>query len=721
MGILFSRQNARVEELDLTSSNAYRYPPKTGNYFATHFIMGGERFETTQPEAYLFGENMDLNFLGGRPTPFPYAAPQPNEPTRTLRSLINIRKESLRFVKAPGDSECERQEVGSPSTQYNIEFSFDSDVRCGISIYYFCTEEVTPNGVVYTPRDPAMNSETYHYKKGVNQQFSQVSHCFDPSRYSEEMLNYRFEDDIIPVLIQCIAEEGEEPRQAHMVISVVEKNSDGTYTLKPLKQKLFVDGLCYLLQEIYGIENKNVYQSKDTGDEDVEDNASECVICMSDARDTLILPCRHLCLCNSCADSLRYQANNCPICRAPFRALLQIRAVRKSNAPLPSVSHNVDNQPSQDIPPGFEPVSLIEALNGPVQPVPSFPTSGPPFPQPSAPPFSNSPDTQQKRHLERHSSNSSSSLRPADSVNSEKENSLNEKLHENRDESTLSEVVVATVLSPDKIERKVESLSLSRGEARRHRKGFRTSSAPEKIRLLTNSVQIVNEVGGAKRKVEKDDEIAETRSLLENSGNTDDCHVAAAASPKPGRNCNRGSPISLSTPHSLHLCDKSNKGSLVSDVSPGGEDSDYYTPEDPSTTILVDQGTDTSLDTPQGMEPIVLSDLSLKHRADHHVCGKQKHTRDHYVASDEPAESDIESPREKLKSRDCSAKSDICSDHLSHLSSNCNTLAVHLENSSSLPGTPASNSSNHSSGDSFSSTSSTRLLLQHQSYETLPE
>ncbi len=49
------------------------------------------------------------------------------------------------------------------------------------------------------------------------------------------------------------------------------------------------------------------------------------MVCMCDSRDTIILPCRHLCLCNACADSLRYQANNCPICRAPFRALLQVR------------------------------------------------------------------------------------------------------------------------------------------------------------------------------------------------------------------------------------------------------------------------------------------------------------------------------------------------------------------------------------------------------------
>lgn len=46
-------------------------------------------------------------------------------------------------------------------------------------------------------------------------------------------------------------------RQSHTTVATVEKSTDGTYILKALKQKLFVDGLCYLLQEIYGIENKN--------------------------------------------------------------------------------------------------------------------------------------------------------------------------------------------------------------------------------------------------------------------------------------------------------------------------------------------------------------------------------------------------------------------------------------------------------------------------------
>ncbi|RVE54974.1 hypothetical protein evm_000341 [Chilo suppressalis] len=391
MGALTSRQNAGVEEADVVSNHAYKYPPRSGNYFGTHFIMGGERFDTPQPEAYLFGENADLNFLGSRPTPFPYPPPQSNEPTKTLKSLVNIRKESLRFVRCPepvgkivdsnkiGDGVNKSGDNNGKGTYYNIEFTFDCDARCAITVFYFCTEEVTPAGVVYYPRDPSMTSQTYHYKKGANQQFCQISHVFDPSKHPEEDLVYNADREIIPIAIYCVVDEGqEEIRQSHTTIAIVEKHSDGTYVLKALKQKLFVDGLCYLLQEIYGIENKNL-DTKPSSDEETEDGGSECVICMCDVRDTLILPCRHLCLCNSCADSLRYQANNCPICRAPFRALLQIRALQRiaaSPAPITAAASPNDGS-MENIPAGYEPVSLLEALNGPH---PREPARAPPRP-----------------------------------------------------------------------------------------------------------------------------------------------------------------------------------------------------------------------------------------------------------------------------------------------------------------------------------------------------
>jgi len=363
MGNLASRQRGGVEELDIHSSSAYRYPPKSGNFFGSHFIMGGEKFDSPQPESFLFGDNSDLNFLGSKPVPFPYPPPQANEPTKTLKSLVNIRRDSLHFTKAKLDPSIPEIE-GSPK-KYNIEFTFDCDVRVSITVYYLCVEEVVAGGLVLTPKDKSITSPTYQYRRGAGQVFSQPEHTFTPELHESDFLTFTPGTDVLPVAVHCVAEEGEEPRQSHLTIGVVEKQSDGQWVLKAIKQKLFVDGLCYLLQEIYGIENKVVEGGYGGEDDDVEDTGAECVVCMSDMRDTLILPCRHLCLCNTCADSLRYQANNCPICRAPFRALLQIRALAKSghSATHPALAAEAH---TDGVPPGYELVSLVEALNGPL-------------------------------------------------------------------------------------------------------------------------------------------------------------------------------------------------------------------------------------------------------------------------------------------------------------------------------------------------------------------
>ncbi|KAF3818926.1 hypothetical protein GH733_012343 [Mirounga leonina] len=227
----------------------------------------------------------------------------------------------------------------------------------------------------YSPKSPALQSETVHYKRGVSQQFSLPSFKIDFSEWKDDELNFDLDRGMFPVVIQAVVDEGdvvEVTGHAHVLLAAFEKHVDGSFSVKPLKQKQIVDRVSYLLQEIYGIENKNNQETKPS-DEENSDNSSECVVCLSDPRDTLILPCRHLCLCNSCADTLRYQASNCPICRLPFRALLQIRAVRKKPGALspvsfsPVLAQNMDHDEhssSDSIPPGYEPISLLEALNG---------------------------------------------------------------------------------------------------------------------------------------------------------------------------------------------------------------------------------------------------------------------------------------------------------------------------------------------------------------------
>uniref|UniRef100_A0A8C3SMR1 E3 ubiquitin-protein ligase n=1 Tax=Chelydra serpentina TaxID=8475 RepID=A0A8C3SMR1_CHESE len=374
MGALTSRQNAGVEEVDIPSNSVYRYPPKSGSYFASHFIMGGEKFDSTHPEGYLFGENSDLNFLGNRPVVFPYAAPPPQEPVKTLRSLINIRKDTLRLVKCTEEVKTQGEEVSKAKVRYNVEFTFDTDARVAITLYYQATEEFQNGVASYLPKDTSLQSETVHYKRGVCQQFCVPSHTVDPSEWAEEELGFDLDREVYPMVVHAVVDEGD-------VQFPCFQHADGSFCVKPLKQKQVVDGVSYLLQEIYGIENKYNTQDSKVAEDEVSDNSAECVVCLSDVRDTLILPCRHLCLCNTCADTLRYQANNCPICRLPFRALLQIRAMRKKLGPLSptsfspviasQTSDSEEHSSSENIPPGYEVVSLLEALNGPLTPSPA--------------------------------------------------------------------------------------------------------------------------------------------------------------------------------------------------------------------------------------------------------------------------------------------------------------------------------------------------------------
>lgn len=55
-----------------------------------------------------------------------------------------------------------------------------------------------------------------------------------------------------------------------------------------------------------------------------EDDEPECVICYSEAKDTVFAPCGHYMTCNSCAKTCK----DCPICRSPISHLLSIKEMK---------------------------------------------------------------------------------------------------------------------------------------------------------------------------------------------------------------------------------------------------------------------------------------------------------------------------------------------------------------------------------------------------------
>lgn len=94
---------------------------------------------------------------------------------------------------------------------------------------------------------------------------------------------------------------------------------DGNGNVKVAGQYMQLDnGALFNLLEIYGRPRSSLGSVPESATE-------ECVVCLTQSRDTIVLPCRHLCLCTDCAELLRSRVDKCPICRESCQGLLFVR------------------------------------------------------------------------------------------------------------------------------------------------------------------------------------------------------------------------------------------------------------------------------------------------------------------------------------------------------------------------------------------------------------
>lgn len=69
-----------------------------------------------------------------------------------------------------------------------------------------------------------------------------------------------------------------------------------------MKKIIKVNGIATVAEEVYGLGASN--------------DSSDCIICMSEKIDVIVLPCNHMCICYNCCVDFRAKNKKCPICRA---------------------------------------------------------------------------------------------------------------------------------------------------------------------------------------------------------------------------------------------------------------------------------------------------------------------------------------------------------------------------------------------------------------------
>uniref|UniRef100_A0A8C9GV70 E3 ubiquitin-protein ligase n=1 Tax=Piliocolobus tephrosceles TaxID=591936 RepID=A0A8C9GV70_9PRIM len=125
-------------------------------------------------------------------------------------------------------------------------------------------------------------------------------------------------ENVIPILIVLNA-LGSPIQQAQFNFAYLHENENknintnqNKYKIVLYKQKIKFGNKYFEVQEIFGIQKSNKQEPNQINN---YASGSECVICLTEERDTVILPCRHMCLCNMCANVVRIHNTKCPICR----------------------------------------------------------------------------------------------------------------------------------------------------------------------------------------------------------------------------------------------------------------------------------------------------------------------------------------------------------------------------------------------------------------------
>ncbi|CAN4111173.1 unnamed protein product [Withania somnifera] len=275
----------------------HNYPPPSNSYYSQFSFSQstyGTRpvvYQNHYPPYYI--PHTNNGWAGFRPPP-PPPPPLPEVPyvdhqnAKKIKNDVNVHKDTIKVQVDVFNKDF-----------YLISFTFDALVDGSIIIFYFAKEGANCK---FSPVYPEIKPVQIPFTKGLG-------------------------EEIFPLVIS--AESGlpstppdgqslDKSPHSQITEAVLLKNNDDHFQVKVVKQILWIEGVRYELREIYGISN-----SEETNVN--EESGKECVICMTEPKDTAVLPCRHMCLCGECAKELRRQSNKCPICRQPIEELLEIK------------------------------------------------------------------------------------------------------------------------------------------------------------------------------------------------------------------------------------------------------------------------------------------------------------------------------------------------------------------------------------------------------------
>lgn len=248
------------------------------------------------------------NSRGGHPSRPSDAVVRTQMAAASAKEVSNV---SLQLVWDKTSVKLSR--IGGSKTKWQVSASFTGKVECELSMYFHCRETPKDRGLLdFVPASqPGPEQARQRFAAGTHTACVQE---IDFQRWPLEVYwKYNTKhQDIIPIVFSLSAQG----MQSLMYLTLHQVAGNPPLACSIHSQKAVVDGNLYTIQEVFGLSELGKDQKND------ESAAGQpCVICLTDPRDTAVLPCNHLCVCKDCAGCVSAGDAKCPICRGKVTGL----------------------------------------------------------------------------------------------------------------------------------------------------------------------------------------------------------------------------------------------------------------------------------------------------------------------------------------------------------------------------------------------------------------
>jgi E3 ubiquitin-protein ligase MGRN1 len=229
--------------------------------------------------------------------------------TATIRNAVNLQKSTLRLVPSVDDPQFLR-----------VAFEFDASEPCCAMTYVAVRERLDGPmksalahvaSVYKEGTKPRPFQTGVKYSAGMKQTFPRGNeatspHGIDLRLFREDAflrLGAGAHENEFSLVVRLATVTDRGRREGHTLDNILpgepmpkwvqgqttfasvsrDPSSDTGWRVKVLKQKLWVEGVSYVLQEIYGLEKTKSGRTE----------GGECVICIDRAKNTTVLPCAY--------------------------------------------------------------------------------------------------------------------------------------------------------------------------------------------------------------------------------------------------------------------------------------------------------------------------------------------------------------------------------------------------------------------------------------------